>query len=89
MKATEYAVLASDIEAWAAKDKKRNDANTIKGLAERIVSAEKVYDETMKGSEEIDTTDDIVKYLTAEPKGVLRFVENMGMNMFDYERSNQ
>ena len=93
------AKLCDDIENFAislkANNSNKGNSNkgndTLKDLAKRVVLAEVKMSEIKANAEDlrtplVDFPETIENALLTETRTVLKFVESMGMDLFDYER---
>ena len=77
------AKLCDDIETIS----KSSSMSFIQGLAKRIQLMQKETNRINCSNSAIDSTHDLCHFLYTEPSHMLVYVENIGRDFFDYERS--
>ena len=79
----DVAILCDDIEGLD-----RNDDAEVRAVAERIIETEKHYHMEFEENDEPDTIEKLMESLKngLERYQILKFVEGMGMDLFDKER---
>ncbi len=82
-------ILCDDIEKFARKGKIDDDLR--RSIAERIIKLQEAENELNQlfgyPGEGVDTVEDLEVYIQTETRGILRYVEGLGMDLFDLERS--